>query len=144
MTYFGFLAIFLGVPIALLSVVTVVDYRRGKWLPDALHAWKPWAVMVALCVVAFVYTTPWDNYLVATNVWWYDIELVSGIIFGYVPIEEYTFFIVQPILTSLWVLLLMRYLPIRAEKANHTGQRMWASVVVLVVWVIATALLVLT
>ena len=30
-------------------------------------------------MIAVVYTTHWDNYLVATRVWWYDPALVSGI-----------------------------------------------------------------
>jgi lycopene cyclase domain-containing protein len=144
MTYFGFLAIFLGIPMAILSVITIVDYQRGKWMPSALSAWKPWTVIIALCVVAFVYTTPWDNYLVATNVWWYDIDLVSGIIFGYVPIEEYTFFILQPIMTSLWVLFLMRYLPHRPERANSTKQRVWGTIITAILWAISTVMLILT
>ena len=30
-----------------------------------------------MCIRDRVYTTPWDNYLVATNVWWYDPALVK-------------------------------------------------------------------
>ena len=62
--------------------------------------------------MALVYTTPWDNYLVATRVWWYDPQLVTGLVIGWVPIEEYTFFILQPLLAGLWLLLLARRLPV--------------------------------
>jgi lycopene cyclase domain-containing protein len=63
-----------------------------------------------------VYTTPWDNYLVATRVWWYDPNLVTGITFGWVPLEEYTFFVLQPLLTGLWLLYLARHLPALVEQ----------------------------
>lgn len=144
MTYFGFLGLFLGIPIVILSIITLIDYRRGAWMPSALHAFKPWVVMVGLCIVAFIYTTPWDNYLVATNVWWYDIELVSGIVFGWVPIEEYTFFLVQPVMTSLFFLLLARYLPTPPDKANNMSIRLWATGVSVLVWAIFTIILMLT
>lgn len=147
MTYFGFLAIFLGIPLLLLSLITIADFRRGKWMPDALHAWRPWTVITALIFVAVAYTTPWDNYLVATRVWWYDPSLVTGIVFGYVPIEEYTFFVLQPIMTGLWTLLLMRYMPlnpVRAGKAGDGQIRMRATAIFGLIWLASTILLVLT
>jgi lycopene cyclase domain-containing protein len=144
MTYFAYLALFLGVPLALLSAVTIYDFRRGKWQPPALNAWRAWVVILGLCVVAFAYTTPWDNYLVATGVWWYDPELVTGFIIGYVPIEEYTFFILLPIFACLWTLLLMRYLPTNPRRADSVRARLIATGVTFVVWVLSCVLLVLT
>lgn len=62
-----------------------------------------------IAIVAFIYTTPWDNYLVWRNVWGYGSDRVLGTI-GYVPIEEYLFFILQCILTGFWLYwLLGRY-----------------------------------
>ncbi len=49
---------------------------------------QPWWPLVALVVIAFVYTTPWDNLLVAWNVWSYPPDRVLARI-GYVPVEEY-------------------------------------------------------
>ncbi len=144
MTYFAFLALFLGIPIAILSLITIVDYRRGKWLPPALSAWRAWVVMLGLCVVAFIYTTPWDNYLVATQVWWYNPELVTGIIIGYVPIEEYTFFLVLPVMTGLWLLLLMRYLPINPNQANSLKVRVYGTLITGIIWAISVVLLILS
>ncbi|MEO1646769.1 MAG: lycopene cyclase domain-containing protein, partial [Chloroflexota bacterium] len=144
MTYFGFLGLFLGIPIVILSIITLIDFQRGKWMPKALHSFKPWIVMIALCVVAFVYTTPWDNYLVATNVWWYDVNLVSGIVIGWVPIEEYTFFLVQPVMTSLLFIFLARYMPTNPTRADSNAIRLWATSVVAIVWIIFTVILVLT
>ena len=109
MTYFGFLLRFVLPPILILLVATLWDERREKDMPgfDGKKVWLIIAVHVAL---ALVYTTPWDNYLVATGVWNYNPALVTGIVFGYVPIEEYTFFIVETILSGLWWWFLARRL----------------------------------
>ena len=40
-----------------------------------------------------------------------DPNLVTGLTIGWVPIEEYTFFIVQPILAGLWFLFWARRWP---------------------------------
>lgn len=144
MSYFVFLAIFLGIPIAILSIITIVDYNRGRWLPASLSTYPAWGVLLGLCIVAFVWTTPWDNYLVATSVWWYDEALVNGLVIGYVPIEEYTFFLVQPVMTSLFLLLLFRYLPINSNKADNINIRVYSTWAVAIFWLIMTILLVLS
>jgi len=92
MTYFGFLLIFLVLPIAALFWVLRGRLDRRTWYPILL-----------LAGIAVIYTTPWDNYLVATKVWWYDPDLVTGLVLGWVPIEEYTFFVLQPIMVGLWL-----------------------------------------
>ncbi|MEZ4673248.1 MAG: lycopene cyclase domain-containing protein [Caldilineaceae bacterium] len=108
MTYFTFLAWFIGIPLLLLVVLTWWDQRQGRHLPVTLQSWPIVYVILAHVVVAVLYTTPWDNYLVATRVWWYDPALVTGVVLGWVPIEEYTFFVAQTLLSSLWLLLLAR------------------------------------
>jgi lycopene cyclase domain-containing protein len=110
MTYFTFLGYFLVIPIIVLGIVALVDRRRGVLLPATLQAWPAWAAILLHVFIAVLYTTVWDNYLVATQVWWYDPELVTGITLGWVPIEEYTFFILQPILAGLWLIFWARRL----------------------------------
>ncbi len=105
MTYFGFLGIFLVIPILLLSAIHAWENRRAS---RPYWTLSPWWVLGAHVLLALIYTTPWDNYLVATGVWGYDPARVTGITLGWVPIEEYTFFILQPILTGLWLLWLWR------------------------------------
>ena len=61
--------------------------------------------ILTLVVLAVSYTTPWDNYLVKTKVWWYGTDRVIGTI-GYVPIEEYSFFVLQTVMTGLWYFFL--------------------------------------
>lgn len=58
-----------------------------------------WLAVVA--GIAFVYTTPWDNYLVYRDVWGYPDGAVLGTI-GYVPYEEYFFFLIQPFIVGLF------------------------------------------
>jgi lycopene beta-cyclase len=138
MTYFAFLAIFVGIPTAILSLITIVDYMRGKWMPSGFTAFKPITVIIALMIIAFVYTTPWDNYLVATRVWYYNPDLVTGIIFWYVPLEEYVFFLVLPVLAGLFTILLMRYLPMNTspfKPSDGLRFRKWFTAVMFILWV---------
>ncbi|MEM6337238.1 MAG: lycopene cyclase domain-containing protein [Bacteroidota bacterium] len=95
MTYATFLLVFLVPPIVLLAL-----WRRPVYsVRPSRQAW--WGIPM-LCLIALVYTTPWDNYLVSQAVWGYPPGRVIGTI-GYVPIEEYCFFILQPIMTGLYL-----------------------------------------
>lgn len=76
-----------------------------------LASWSPKKAVLLHALVALAYTTPWDNYLVANRIWWYDPALVTGLTLGWVPIEEYTFFVVQTWMTGLWLLTCARRLP---------------------------------
>lgn len=140
MTYFGVLIAFILPPLLLLLIVVPRDLWRWLLRRQGSVEWRPYAVILAHVAMALIYTTPWDNYLVATGVWWYDPALVTGIRLGYVPIEEYTFFVVQTLLTGFWALALMRTVfknppPVRPDPAL----RLASSLVVLLVWVVSTA-----
>jgi len=111
MTYFGVLLRFIGPPLAVLAAVALWDRLRGRRVPAGFDTWPAWAILWGHVAIALVYTTPWDNYLVATRVWWYDPALVTGVTLGWVPIEEYTFFVVQTLMAGLWLLAWMRRLP---------------------------------
>lgn len=141
MTYFGFLARFLLIPILLFGLLLAIRGRRSGSQPF----WsKERAVFVITLhvAIALLYTTPWDNYLVATGVWWYDPALVSGLIIGWVPIEEYTFFILQPILTSLFLLLLLHSRAAESEtETAGVSTRLAATAVVGMLWLAAVAIL---
>ena len=143
MTYFGFLLRFLGIPIVVLGIVSWLDYRRGKPIPANFRGWPAWAGILLHVAVAVVYTTPWDNYLVATGVWTYDPALVTGIVLGWVPIEEYTFFVVQTIMAGLWIVFLLRRLPVNPDPPPLPRNWRIVPVVILgVIWVGSMALLV--
>jgi lycopene cyclase domain-containing protein len=88
-----------------------------------------------------VYTTPWDNYLVATGVWYYNPNLVAGIVFGYVPIEEYTFFILETILAGLWWWFLARRISTPKENFQSSKTvRIISSGALVFIWIIFTLL----
>lgn len=108
MTYLQFLLIFIGIPLLIVAWLNWRDMQTGRELPAALRSWSVWRVILAHVVVAVVYTTPWDNYLVATGVWGYLPERILGILIGWVPIEEYTFFVVQTLLAGGWFAWLAR------------------------------------
>ncbi len=139
MSYFGVLLRFVVTAIVLFFVLLKI-WRPKQ--PDRFNAINPFLMIGVLIVVAVVYTTPWDNYLVATRVWWYDPELVTGITFGYVPLEEYTFFVLQTAMTGLLTVLLMRLNlgnGARFQEAPHTRRN--ALIFVGIIWLISTIFL---
>lgn len=64
--------------------------------------------LISISILAVLYTTPWDNYIIYHKAWWYRKDAVIGTI-GYVPIEEYLFFIIQTIFTTLWASFCSRW-----------------------------------
>lgn len=135
MNYFGFLAKFVIVPLVGLGWLAWRDSRRGTTAPPSLNAIPAEAALLGHVVVAFAYTTPWDNYLVKTRVWWYDPKRVTGIVFGYVPIEEYSFFVLQTLLSGGWLLHLTRHLPANEQPpARPLRIRIGATLALGAVW----------
>ncbi len=96
MTYLAFHLVFILPPIAALALL------QPKPM-GGIGAKRAWGWIMLLALIAFVYTTAWDNYLVYRGVWYYGEDRVLATI-GYVPIEEYLFFLLQPILTGLWLM----------------------------------------
>jgi lycopene beta-cyclase len=109
LSYLQFHLVFILPPLLLLAATVRGPLRAsGKNL-------RPLAL---IAVIAFVYTTPWDNYLVWRGVWGYGTDRVIGTI-GYVPVEEYAFFLLQPLLTGLWTYHLLP----RTREAAPAGPR---------------------
>jgi lycopene cyclase domain-containing protein len=135
MTYFGFLLRFLVVPLVLLCLITIYDLRIGKNMQGFRNN-LVWQIILFHVLLALLYTTPWDNYLVASGVWSYNPHLVSGIILGYVPLEEYTFFVLETIAAGLWWWFLARRLtPPFEEFKPSQNRRLWAGGILVIVWI---------
>jgi len=140
MTYFGFLFRFLVIPILLLLFV---NWREKNRPTPGFDENRIWRSILLHIIIAVIYTTPWDNYLVATGVWYYDPDLVTGIVFGYVPLEEYTFFVLETLMIGLWWWTLARRKfftpehPFRPNKALRTG----TLVLLAVLWVVSLSVL---
>ena len=89
MTYLAFHLVFLLPP---LLILLATGFPRPPRL---------WAYLL-MPLIALVYTTPWDNYLVWQGVWGYPEGRVL-LRLGYVPLEEYLFFLLQPLLTGAFL-----------------------------------------
>jgi lycopene beta-cyclase len=141
MTYFGFLLRFVILPSLVLLAIAWWDDRRGKPLNGFRNGRAVWRAIGIHVLLAVLYTTPWDNYLVATRVWYYNPELVTGPVIGYVPIEEYTFFVVETILAGLWWWFLARRVspPPGAFKPNQPMIYL-CSCIVISLWLVFTYL----
>ncbi|MFB6252552.1 MAG: lycopene cyclase domain-containing protein [Halobellus sp.] len=119
LTYLQFHLAFLLPAVMLLAATGVVSRARIKesgtdWSRVGLRRY--WVGVAVITIVAVVYTTPWDNLLIARGVWWYgDGTTIARV--GQAPIEEYLFIIVQPWLTALWLSHLS--VPTEWEAADH-------------------------
>lgn len=94
MTYLQFHLVFLLPPLLGLAGLQAAWFRRQA-------SYRARLVLPAMALIALLYTTPWDNYLVYRGVWSYGPDRVWTTL-GYVPIEEYLFFVLQPLLTGLY------------------------------------------
>ena len=146
MTYFQFHLVFIFPIIAALGFVTRRALREGKPLSGFFGVSNRFAVAALLIhvLIAVVYTTPWDNYLVFREVWGYPPGRVLFTI-GYVPFEEYLFFILQAILTGLWFYTLTRLLPSTTAKLGEkTARRARVLGFAVSLFIAATGLIALT
>lgn len=91
MTYLKFLMFFLGIPLVGFSFLAIKTKRLGI---------KNRTGILLMIIIALVYTTPWDNYLIMRGVWDYPRGMVMGTL-GFVPIEEYGFMILQSMLVGI-------------------------------------------
>lgn len=95
LTYLEFHLIFVIPPIIILGTLTY--YRDRVWSGS-----RPFSGLAVLLFLALVYTTPWDNLLIAEGVWWYP-DGTTLVHFWEAPLGEYLFFLLQPILVALWL-----------------------------------------
>lgn len=131
MTYAAFLSAFLVIPIAILTRSAVKNGFRS------------WGLLAALSAIALLYTTLWDNFLVANRIWWYSPSQISGFLIGWVPLEEYVFFLLQPVLTGLWTWLVIRNFGKGSSSAVRKQALRWGTVGgSLILWLLASGTLI--
>jgi len=94
-TYLQFHAVFVVPPLAALLLLA-----RGR--PRVLWRRALAVGVPVLAALALVYTTPWDNHLIAEGVWWYGDGAVAARLW-LAPLEEYLFILLQPVVTALWL-----------------------------------------
>jgi lycopene cyclase domain-containing protein len=71
------------------------------WRGTDRNGYSPLGVGV-VTVIALVYTTPWDSYMIRRGVWSYGDAVVSARLFE-IPVGEYAFFVIQPLITGFWL-----------------------------------------
>lgn len=126
MTYLQFLLIFIVPWIVLETIVFFNKYSDSKKIF--------FSGLTFLSFLALTYSTPWDNYLVKIGVWDYPIGRVIGVI-GYVPIEEYFFFILQTAFTGYFVFFLTKKLPILNNFNRSISIRVLGSFLFLMIFI---------
>ena len=98
MTYAQFLLVFLVPPILLLAV-----FLRRVW--TRRHG----LACLAVCLLALLYTSPWDNHAAAIRLWTFDPHFAPPSHFLWrLPWEEYAFYLLQGVLTCLLVVAFSR------------------------------------
>lgn len=100
MTYAKFHLIF-NAPLLLLLAL---------WPGQALWQAPYFFPCLVLLAVVMIFTSPWDNYAVARGIWGFPREKFSFRL-GWLPVEEYAFFIIQSLEVMLLQALLFAALP---------------------------------
>lgn len=117
MTYLQFHLVFL------LPLLLLLGWRLGRIFPFLGR--RAGVALPLVTAAALVYTTPWDNYLVWKGVWGYPPERVLARI-GYVPVEEYLFFLLQPWLAGMLLYRLLARLPGAEPEPGSPAAVRWA------------------
>jgi hypothetical protein len=134
LTYLGFHLVFVLPPLVLLL-------RAAPRLP-APRRRVALSGLVAMTFLALFYTTPWDNFLIQQGVWWYGEGTVVARI-GLAPVEEYLFFVLQPVMAGL-VLYVVGFSPAFRPSDTRLVPRVAGAVVFLVATAAGVALLTTT
>lgn len=106
MTYWGYHLIF-TIPL----ILALLWELRDRLCKAHIVCWA------IVCAIAFVFTTPWDNYAVYLGIWGFGENVSLGYPFGgdarsvanpegltwlgFIPFEEYSFFFLESTLVCL-------------------------------------------
>ncbi len=107
MTYSQFHLIF-TLPLAVLLAVAASFLAPAAYSISGLQG----QLLVLLAVVVF--TTPWDNFAAACGIWGFPKGRYLMKI-GWLPVEEYAFFIIQSIIVMFFCALAIALLPERSS-----------------------------
>lgn len=78
--------------------------------------------------IAVIATTPWDSYLIHTNIWTYPENVIIGPTLFKIPAEEVFFFVIQTYNTSVLYLILskptLHSVYLRGKRLLYDGRRL--------------------
>lgn len=91
----------------LVFTVPVFVLLSAAYLRNRVYAddYSPLGVAI-VALIALVYTTPWDSYMIRKGVWEYGDGVVLARLWE-VPLGEYFFFIIQPLISGAWMYLIL-------------------------------------
>jgi putative membrane protein len=112
-TYFRFHWIF-NVP---LLVILILVGWRAPWYAGSVHAMR-WVVLAAV-----VFTTPWDNIAARRGIWGFPPDKYS-LRLGWLPVEEYLFFVLQT-LNVLFAIRVLFHLYPNWHRMEFTTPTSW-------------------
>lgn len=75
--------------------------------------------LIFLLTCALFYTTPWDNHIISHGAWSYPAGRATSAPIGFIPLEEYAFFIIQTAITGIFVLLVTKHLPASSSQKRN-------------------------
>ncbi|GAA2975086.1 lycopene cyclase domain-containing protein [Streptomyces enissocaesilis] len=133
MTYLQFLAIFLAPP--LLVTALLARYARRSPAADP-RLWRTGlSVLALLWVAAWIWTTPWDSWIIHRGVWTYPEGRVLATLFR-IPLEEYVFMAAQTLTVGLWTLCRISVTPAttRGSGNSRRPRALWGGA-----WLLAAA-----
>jgi lycopene cyclase domain-containing protein len=135
MTYLSFLVCFVIAPSVLFAWLLHRAGRADRLSRIRLR--RHWTGTLVLALIALVWTTPWDNAIIAKGVWSYGSERVLATV-GLVPLEEYAFMLFMPIFNAGimgWFFLRANVAPSRWRTAQPKARRR-VGIVYGVLWVL--------
>lgn len=136
MTYFYFLLVFVVLPAVLITASFYLFVARADdaRFPSTRH----WCGTLILALIALIWTTPWDNLIIARGVWSYGEARVLGTI-GLVPIEEYGFMFLMPFFNASILAFIIHRFPVQRTRWREAQRpaRVRVLLIYCVLWLIA-------
>ncbi len=105
MSYLFFLIGFVITPAVIMAAC--LHRAAGRHPHPGCPLRRHWLGTGILALIALLWTTPWDNLIIAKGVWSYGSDRVLGTI-GLVPIEEYGFMVLMPFFNAAILGFLLR------------------------------------
>lgn len=93
---FGYLLFHVLLTVPIILILTYLQSDLG-----VVRNRRRWLNFVILILIAYVYTIPWDNFMISLDIWWYGDVVWNRI--WHAPVGEYLFFGIQTIIAGLYL-----------------------------------------
>ncbi len=79
--------------VILISILVIAIALNFKY---RIHLYQSRKERFLIPIIFFIVGTLWDSYAVYRGHWYFQIDNLIGIKIGYLPLEEYLFFLIIP------------------------------------------------